>query len=107
MDNLQIALRNEIMKICEQVNKINKCINNNIDSSDKDRDFIDNKFNDNISNIEQKNKINESISKKVRKRKEIPIDQRCSKIIVKNNKEVRCSFRKIEEKNFCKKHLKN
>ena len=84
-----------------------KCINSSIDSGDKDRNFIDNKVNDNISNCKPKNKINESISKKVRKRKEIPIDQRCSKIIVKNNKEVRCSFRKIEEKDFCKKHLKN
>ena len=38
-------------------------------------------------------------------KKEIPLEDRCIKMIIKDGIEVRCSFRKIEN-NLCKRHLK-
>ena len=128
MNCLLLSIRNDLLKLCNDVNLINKNEDlSNIISEEqsnynfeKKRDLLENQEDKNnkqeidisVSNLEKdKQQTNDEVIisniKKKKSKKEIPLEDRCNKIIKKNNKEVRCSFRKIEEKDFCKKHLKN
>ena len=117
MDNLLISIRNDLLKICDEIYTINGCTNNRIkENIQKNIDDFEDNISKNIENLEDNVEINKSeenilekntLVKTKKKRKEVPLEERCIKIIKKNNKDVRCSFRKIEEKDFCKKHLKD
>jgi hypothetical protein len=170
MDDLLSSIRNDLLKICSQVNIIKEdyfSIETNNDqspienksetSSQLDRDYIsEDKINDKEvkeindnkeekdtkytkvkkkkdkkdtkdtkdtkvkkkkdtkdtkeieknNNEDQDSTENDVIIKIKKKRKEILTEDRCTKLLVKNGIETRCSFRKIEKKDFCKKHLK-
>ena len=156
MDDLLSSIRNDLLKICSQVNIIKgdcfsihtnneqSLIENKSETSYQiDRDDIsedekeakkvkeknntkeekDTKVKEKNNAKEEKNtkakkltiknndeeqdsKENEVIIKIKKKRKEVPSEDRCTKLLIKNGIESRCSFRKIEKKDFCKKHLK-
>ena len=127
MDDLLSSIRNDLLKICFQVNIIKEVEPNDsiykINSKESPTDKNENKDNPLSATIEIDNEKltsehdvgntsklevveNQVLIRIKKKRKEVPSENRCTKLIVKNGIENRCSFRKIEKKDFCKKHLK-
>jgi hypothetical protein len=127
MDDLLSSIRNDLLKICTQVNFIREVEPNDstckIISKKSPTEKNENKDNPLSATIEiddekltskhdvgKTNKVevveNQVLIRIKKKRKEVPSEDRCTKLLVKNGIETRCSFRKIEKKDFCKKHLK-
>jgi len=148
MDDLLSSIRNDLLKICFQVNIIkeeiytdsSEKVNRNDSTSDEDIEQKVKKIGKEIKKVKEVKKVrgknkkskeekdkecikddecnkdeecnkvendeDKVIIKIKNKRKEVQSEDRCTKFFVKNGIESRCSFRKIEEKDFCKKHLK-
>jgi hypothetical protein len=127
MDDLLSSIRNDLLKICTQVNIIREvepndstCKINSKKSPTEKNENKDNPLSTSIKIDDEKltsehdvgntSKVevveNQVLIRIKKKRNDVPPDERCIKMIMKNKKEVQCSFRKIEKKDFCKKHLK-
>ena len=115
MDCLLISIRNDLLKICEEVNLIKDYQNRNTEQNESISENNDEKLEiafkkedkNNKNSTKEKLEVNNASvkSKSKRNKKEIPLEDRCIKMIIKDGIEVRCSFRKIEN-NLCKRHLK-
>jgi len=126
MDDLLSSIRNDLLKICTQVNFIREVEPNDstckISSKKSPTEKNENKDNPLSATIEiddekltsehdvgNTNKVevieNQVLIRIKKKRNDVPPDERCIKMIMKNKKDVQCSFRKVK-KDFCKKHLK-